>query len=343
MSNMIPLGFCYRALGSTEEAIVDSVKEFSNDGSVTVTSERVAAVRSFSRFFTSVIGVLDEGLLNSPYSLSEARVIFELAQADVTEVVALRRTLDLDPGYLSRILARFEADGLVARERSGTDGRRQTVRLTEAGHEVFRMLDSRSADQVEQLLGAIPDPDQQRVVAAMATIQSALAARPGSSVRLRALRPGDLGWVVHRHGVLYADEYGWDATFEALVAQIVAHYVAGHDPHRENGWIAELDGQPVGCVFCVRGDDENTAKLRLLLVEPSARGLGIGARLVDACVRFARGAGYHAITLWTNDVLAAACRIYQRAGFELVKEEKHRSFGHDLVGQYWRLELSNLP
>ncbi len=303
-------------------------------------SERVAAVRSFSRFFTKVIGVLDEGLLDSPYSLTEARVIFELAQADVREVVTLRRALGLDPGYLSRILARFEADGLVVRERSGIDGRRQTVCLTEAGREVFRMLDGRSAGQVSQLLSGLTDSDQKQVVDAMATIESTLAGhQPRPSVALRTLRSGDLGWVVHRHGVLYADEYGWDETFEALVAQIVADYAAAHDPHRENAWIAELDGRPVGCVFCVRGDDEGTAKLRLLLVEPSARGLGIGAKLVDECIRFARNAGYRSITLWTNDVLVAARRIYQQAGFELVKEEKHHSFGHDLVGQYWCLDL----
>jgi DNA-binding MarR family transcriptional regulator/GNAT superfamily N-acetyltransferase len=309
---------------------------------MTVLAERVAAVRSFSRFFTTVIGALDEGLLQSPYSLTEARVIFELAQAEVTEVVALRRALGLDAGYLSRMLARFEADGLVVREKSGVDARRQTVRLTQAGRTVFRLLDDRSSEQVSRLLEAVPDADQQRAVAAMATIESALASRSGDSrVTLRGLRPGDLGWVVHRHGVLYADEYGWDRTFEGLVAQIVADYVHQHDPHKESAWIAELDGEPVGCVFCVRGDDERTAKLRLLLVEPTARGHGIGSRLVDECVRFARDSGYRAVTLWTNDVLDAAGRIYQRAGFVLVDEERHHSFGHNLVGQYWRLELSN--
>jgi DNA-binding MarR family transcriptional regulator/GNAT superfamily N-acetyltransferase len=254
---------------------------------MTVLAERVAAVRSFSRFFTTVIGALDEGLLRSPYSLTEARVIFELAQAEVTEVVALRRALGLDAGYLSRMLARFEADGIVVRERSGIDARRQTVRLTQAGHTVFRLLDDRSSEQVSRLLAPVPDADQQRVVAAMTTIESALASRPeGSRVTVRGFRAGDLGWVVHRHGLLYADEYGWDERFEGLVAQIVADYVHQHDPHRENSWIAELDGEPVGCVFCVRGDDKRTAKLRLLLVEPSARGHGIGSRLVDECVRF---------------------------------------------------------
>jgi GNAT superfamily N-acetyltransferase len=240
------------------------------------------------------------------------------------------------------MLTRFETDGLVVREKSGVDARRQTVRLTQAGRTVFGLLDQRSSEQVSRLLEAVPDADQQRVVAAMATIESALGSRSGGSrVTLRGLGPGDLGWVVHRHGVLYADEYGWDRTFEGLVAQIVADYVHQRDPNMENAWIAELDGEPVGCVFCVRGDDERTAKLRLLLVEPSARGHGIGSRLVDECVRFARDAGYRAVTLWTNDVLVAAGRIYQRAGFVVVDEERHHSFGHNLVGQYWRLELSN--
>lgn len=311
-------------------------------GSVTMLDERVAALRSFSRFFTKVIGVLDEGLLQSPYSLTEARVIFELAQAEVTEVVELRGTLGLDPGYLSRILARFEMDGLIVRTRSGVDGRRQTVRLTDAGRDVFALLESRSTERVGRLLSTVPETDQQRVIAAMATIESALASHsPGPQITLRALRPGDLGWVVHRHGVLYADEFGWDETFEALVAQIVADYVANRDPRRDRAWIAELDGQPVGCVFCVHGDDAQTAKLRLLLVEPSVRGLGIGGKLVDECIRFAREAGYEAMTLWTNDVLSAARRIYQRAGFTLVKEEPHDNFGHDLVGQYWHLSLTD--
>lgn len=303
-------------------------------------AERVAAVRRFSRFFTAVIGALDEGLLRSPYSLTEARVIFELAQAERTEVVRLRRTLGLDPGYLSRILSRFESDGLIARERSGSDGRRQVIGLTGAGREVFRTLDTRSAEQVSALLGALDEADQRLVVAAMETIRGVLGAPQGDrQVRIRGLRPGDLGWVVHRHGALYAEEYGWDETFEALVARIVADYVDHFDPRRANAWLAEVRGELVGCVFCVRGDDDKTAKLRLLLVEPSARGLGIGSRLVDECVGFARSAGYRTLTLWTNDVLVAARRIYERAGFELVEEERHHNFGHNLVGQYWRLDL----
>lgn len=306
----------------------------------TTEAERVAAVRAFTRSYTAVLGVLDEGLLQSPYTLTEARVIFELAQRDITEVPDLRRSLGLDGGYLSRILARFEADGLVARRRSGADARRQVVRLTPAGRDVYEVLDARSTDQVTGLLSRLGDEEQQRLVDAMASIGDLLGEPPrrAAAYLVRSLRPGDLGWVVHRHGVLYAQEYGWDQTFEALVARIVASYVDKRDPRRENAWIAEVDGRPVGCVFCVHKDDA-TAQLRLLLVEPSVRGMGIGARLVDECVRFARMAGYGALTLWTNDVLAAARHLYERAGFRLVEEEQHRSFGHDLVGQNWTLDL----
>jgi DNA-binding MarR family transcriptional regulator/GNAT superfamily N-acetyltransferase len=305
-----------------------------------VPAERIAAVRAFSRFFTTVIGILDEGLLHSPYSLTEARVVFELAQADRTEVVRLRRALGLDPGYLSRMLTRFESDGLVVRERSDSDARRQVIGLTAAGREVFAMLDSRSTDQVAALLAGLSEADQRRVVESMATVRTILGAQSrDSGFVVRSLRPGDLGWVVHRHGVLYAEEYGWDESFEALVARVVADYVEHFDPRRANAWIAEVAGQPVGSVFCVSGDDNATAKLRLLLVEPTARGMGIGARLVDECIGFARSAGYRTLTLWTNDVLVTARRIYQRAGFELVTEERHHSFGHDLIGQYWSLDL----
>lgn len=303
------------------------------------TGDRVAAVRWFNRFYTDVIGVLREGLLHTPYSLTEARVIFELAQRQETEVADLRRTLDIDAGYLSRILARFEADGLAQRQRSAADGRRQVIRLTEQGRAAFETLDARSAEEVHALLSQLSEEDQRRLVGAMAVIRDVLeqSRRPDAYV-LRPLRPGDLGWVVHRHGVVYAEEYGWDETFEALVARIVADYVDHRGPQRENVWIAEVDGAPAGCVFCVKKDD-TVAQLRLLLVEPAARGLGIGARLVEECIRFARRAGYEEIMLWTNDVLEDARRIYERAGFELVEEEKHHSFGHDLVGQNWSHKL----
>jgi DNA-binding MarR family transcriptional regulator/GNAT superfamily N-acetyltransferase len=302
-------------------------------------SQAVAEVREFSRFYTNVIGLLREGLLDSPYSLTEARVIFELARWDQAEVAKLRQSLDIDAGYLSRILARFEADGLVTRQRSRSDGRQQVIALAGPGKAAFLMLDGRSADQVSALLSGLSRDDQRRLTSAMATVREIIEGAPRPAVFvLRAPRPGDLGWIVHRHGALYAQEYGWDDTFEALVARIVADYAAGHDQEREAVWIAESGGEPVGCVFCVRKSD-TTAQLRLLLVEPRARGMGMGARLVAECVGFARRTGYADIVLWTNDVLTAARHIYEQAGFHLVAAEKHRSFGHDLVGQTWRLAL----
>jgi DNA-binding MarR family transcriptional regulator/N-acetylglutamate synthase-like GNAT family acetyltransferase len=297
--------------------------------------DRVDAVRAFSRFYTNLIGLLREGLLHSPYSLTEARVIFELAQRGSTDLADLRLLLDIDAGYLSRILSRFETDGLATRERSKTDGRRQIIRLTRQGSAAFKMLDSRSTEQIRMLLSKLGDEDQRRMLGAMKTIQEVIQRSPRPEpYLLRQPGPGDLGWVVQRHGVLYAEEYGWDESFEALVARIVADYVDHRDPRRENVWIAEVDGEPVGCVFCVK-KEETTAQLRLLLVDPRARGMGIGGRLVEECMRFARRAGYQQMMLWTNDVLHDARRIYERAGFKLVEEEQHHSFGHDLVGQNW--------
>ncbi|MBC6462075.1 helix-turn-helix domain-containing GNAT family N-acetyltransferase [Actinomadura sp. HBU206391] len=304
-----------------------------------VDDHAVTAVRGFNRFYTGLIGVLREGLVNTPYSLTEARVIFELAQSEATEVADLRRALDLDAGYLSRMLARFEADRLITRERSSTDARRQVIRLTAQGGSVYEMLDERSGEDIRELLGGITVEQRRRLIAALGTVQEVLdeVPRPRAFV-LRPLGPGDFGWVIHRNGLLYAEEYGWDHTYEALVARIVADYVDGHDPRRECGWIAEVDGSPVGCVFCVRKSDE-VAQLRLLLVDPGVRGMGIGGRLVAECLRFAEAAGYAEIMLWTNDVLVDARRIYERAGFELEGEEPHHSFGHDLVGQFWRRSL----
>ncbi len=297
----------------------------------------VDTVRSFNRFYTRVIGVLGEGLLRSRYSLTEVRVLFELAQRQETEVSDLRRTLDLDAGYLSRMLARFEADGLVARRRSSRDARRQTVGLTGTGRATFAELDLLAAGEIQQLLAPLPSHDQRRLITAMGTIRQLLEPAP-RTFTVRDLKPGDLGWVVQRHGALYADEYGWDASFEALVARIVADFAADHDPDRERGWMAELNGEPVGCVFCM-AKDAQTAQLRLLLVEPSARGLGIGARLVDECLTFARKSGYGRITLWTNDVLTSARHLYQRAGFTLDEEAPNHAFGHDLVSQVWSRPL----
>jgi DNA-binding MarR family transcriptional regulator/GNAT superfamily N-acetyltransferase len=302
-------------------------------------SERVTAIRSFNRFYTKVLGLLSEGLLQTPYSLTEARVVFELAKGDTTEVGELRRGLGLDAGHLSRVLGRLESEGLVSRSRSQADARRQRASLTTQGRKAFRNLDRRSATEIRSLLRPLSDEEQGRLVAAMTTIRRLLEGppRPPSYV-LRPPRPGDFGWVVNRHGVVYAQEYGWDQSFEALVARIVADYVDHRNPTQEAAWIAEVDGEPAGCVFCVR-KDESTAQLRLMLVEPWARGMGIGTRLCQECIRFARSVGYDHMMLWTNDVLVDARRIYQRLGFTLGEEEDHHSFGHDLVGQNWWLKL----
>ncbi|SDS89368.1 bifunctional helix-turn-helix transcriptional regulator/GNAT family N-acetyltransferase [Actinopolymorpha singaporensis] len=306
---------------------------------------QVAQVRTFNRFYTKVIGVLQSGLAGTPHSLTEARVLYELANTPTgdrggeVDVAGLRRLLDLDAGYLSRILARLEAAGLVTREPSSDDARRRLVRLTEDGRSAFAALDAAQVAAVERLLAPVADTDGRRMLAAMGTIRRALGDSPGRpGLVLRPPEPGELGWVVARHGALYAEEYGWDARFEGMVAQIVADFAAADDQRRQAAWIAEVDGEPAGCVFCV-AENETTAKLRLLLVEPSARGAGVGARLVEECLRFATRAGYRRITLWTNDVLTSARRIYERAGFRLDSEEPHHSFGRDLVGQNWSREL----
>ena len=302
-------------------------------------SSHVATVREFSRFYTRRLGTLDEGLLETPWSLTEARVIFELGQAPSTDMAALRTTLALDSGYLSRLLAKFDATGLIARTASASDGRRQALALTAAGKKLCRTLNERSNRQVGELLAPLPEPVQESLTGAMRTVMRALDEDPAPTLAvLRGLRPGDLGWVTQRHGEVYAREYGLALSFEAFVARIVADYADNHQPGRENAWIAELDGQRAGCVFCVRSDDE-TAQLRVLLVESWARGHGLGARLVDGCIRFARDSGYRKLVLWTNDILVAARRIYLAAGFELVREESHHSFGKDLVGQFWELRL----
>jgi len=298
----------------------------------------VDAVRQFSRFYTNSIGLLHEGLLDTPYSLTEGRVIFELAQRDSTEVAELRRTLDVDAGYMSRILARFEDDGLVTRERAHADARRQVISLTRKGRAAFKTLDKRSATEIRELLEPVSRANRDQLVEALRTVELLLGDEPHGDVRLRQPRAGDYGWVAERHGALYAAEYGWDETFEGLVASIVGAFAQEHDPRRERGWIAELDGVRVGCVFCVRKTDD-VAQLRILLVEPSARGAGVGTKLVNACIDFARAAGYRELVLWTNDVLHAARRVYERAGFRLVDEAPHHAFGHDLVEQNWSLPL----
>ena len=300
----------------------------------------VGAVRRFNRFFTRRIGVLREGLLHSPYSLTEARILFEIANGEDVTATDLARELGLDPGYLSRLLARLDQQGLIDKVRSEDDGRRRLLALTREGEQAFALLDSRSREEVSEMLGGLSGADRRRLLESMRIIESVLqkSFKFSEPFVLRAHEAGDMGWIVHRHGVLYAREYGWDERFEALVARIVADFVDNYDPAKERCWIAEMRGDIVGCVFVVNGGDE-VAKLRLLLVEPEARGLGLGTRLVEECIRFARDCGYEKMTLWTNSVLHAARHIYEEHGFQLVEEEEHRSFGHDLVGQNWELEL----
>ena len=302
--------------------------------------DRVEAVRAFNRFYTERIGVLEEGMVETPFPLPEARLLFELGRRGSTTATDLAAALDLDPGYLSRLLRRLERRGLLARARSATDGRQSLLGLTPDGHASYLELDAGSARQIASLLSALSEADQIRLLESMAVIESLLrpTAEPRAAFVLRPPYPGDLGWVIARHGSLYAQEYHWDDSFEALVAGIVAAYANEHDPRLERCWIAERAGEPVGSVFLVRASDE-VAKLRLLLVEPHARGLGIGARLVEECVRTARRLGYRRMTLWTQSVLVAARTIYQKAGFRLVHEETSRAFGHDLVSETWELEL----
>jgi DNA-binding MarR family transcriptional regulator/GNAT superfamily N-acetyltransferase len=301
---------------------------------------RVAAVRRFNRFYTKQIGLLHEGYLESPFSLTEVRVLYELAHREKPTATELGTELGLDAGYLSRVLRGFERRGLIHRQRSASDGRRTLLALTVKGRKAFAPLQARSHGEIGAMLRKRSTAEQQRMVEAMQTIENLLGAQPEPKAPylLRPHHPGDMGWVVHRHGALYAQEYGWDERFEALVASIVAKFIERYDPRKERAWIAEKDGEIVGSVFLVKAST-TVAQLRLLLVEPKARGLGIGARLVDECVRFARHAGYRKITLWTNSVLRAARRIYQAAGFRLVGKERHRSFGQDLVGETWELPL----
>ncbi|HET6962117.1 MAG TPA: helix-turn-helix domain-containing GNAT family N-acetyltransferase [Terriglobia bacterium] len=303
-------------------------------------SQRVAAVRRFNRFYTKQIGLLHEKLLRSPFSLTEARVIYELAHREKTTATELGNELGLDAGYLSRTLSSFKKRRLISKMPSAADGRQSLLSLTEKGQEAFAKINAASHNEIEAMLGQLPEEEQNRLTEAMRTIEGLLGARLEQKVSyiLRPPQPGDMGWVVHRHGVLYAQEYGWDEQFEALVASIVAEFIQRYDPKWERCWIAEKDGENVGSVFLVKKSD-TVAKLRLLLVEPKARGLGIGARLVNECVRFARQVGYQKITLWTNNVLHAARHIYEKTGFRLVHEEPHHSFGHDLIGETWELEL----
>ena len=302
--------------------------------------QEVAAVRGFNRFYTRKLGVLDQHLLDSPFSLSEARVMYELAHRDDAAAKEIGIELGLDAGYLSRIVQSFEENGLITRKPLPADRRQYQLSLTAKGRQAFARLDRRSQDEVGTMLGQLGEAERARVVNAMRTIEHLLEPRTGArpGVLLRSHRPGDIGWVVSRHGAIYAQEYGWDISFEALVAEITAQFLRSFDPSREHCWIADIDGEPVGSIFLVKASDE-VAKLRLLLVEKKARGLGVGRALTDQCIRFAREKGYRSITLWTQSMLVAARDIYQRAGFVRVAEEKHHSFGADLVGETWELKL----
>ena len=302
--------------------------------------EQIDTIRRFSRFYTRRIGVLRRRLYDSPFSLAESRVLYELGTRLEPTAKELGTALGLDAGYLSRMLTSFERRGLVVRRRAESDGRSNVLSLTPVGEAAFERLEDRSREEVGDLLLAVPEDDRKRLTQSMRTVERILAAEPGpaAEVTLRDDGPGDIGWVIERHGAIYTQEYGWDASFEALVAEIAAKFLRTRDPARERCWIAEREGERLGCVFLVRETDD-IARLRLLLVEPSARGLGIGRRLVAECIGFARDAGYRQVTLWTNDVLVAACKLYQSFGFELTAEAPHRSFGHDLVGQDWTLDL----
>lgn len=304
--------------------------------------QHVAAVRRFSRFYTRRIGLLHEGLLGGPLSLAEGRLVYELAQRETSTAKELGAELELDSGYLSRLLRGLEERGLVSKKPSKDDGRQVLLSLTAKGRKTFATIDAKSQNEVAALLDRLAPSDQQKLAIALANAERLLGGKTPEPAQvpciLRPHRPGDMGWIVHRQAALYAREYGWDETFEVLVARIAADFIENYKPSREHCWIAERNGEIVGSVFVVE-ESGTVAKLRMLYIEPSARGLGIGRRLVEECLRFARQAGYSKITLWTNDILTAARHIYQTAGFRLVREEKHRSFGHDLVGQYWELPL----
>jgi DNA-binding MarR family transcriptional regulator/N-acetylglutamate synthase-like GNAT family acetyltransferase len=302
---------------------------------------QVAAMRRFNRWYTQKIGVLHDGLLDSPWSLTEVRVMYELAHADGLTAAALARQLDLDTGYLSRLLRNFQRKRLIARTTSTDDRRHQLLTLTDAGRAAFAPLDRRARDEIATLLASVKPDERRRVASALASIETALSATSAAAPTaffIRTHRPGDIGWIIWRHGVVYAAERGWDERFEALVTEVCFRFLHKHDPRRERCWIAERDGEPVGSVMLVR-KSARVAQLRLLLVEPHARGGGLGARLIDECIRFARDAGYAKLVLWTNRGLDAARHLYERVGFVLTEEAPHDSFGEGLIGQQFELTL----
>lgn len=301
---------------------------------------QIAAVRAFNRFYTRKLGVLDQQLLKSPFSLSEARVLYELAHREELAAKEIGIELGLDPGYLSRIVQKFDDDGLITRKPLPADRRQYRLALTAKGRQTFTRLERSMQDEVGAMLAGLRNGGSQRLIEAMATIERLLGGADTSPPHaiLRNHRPGDMGWVVQSHGAFYASEYGFDASFEALVAEIAAKFLTSFDASRERCWIAEIEGVPVGSVFLVKHSDD-VAKLRLLLVEPAGRGQGLGKRLVGECVAFAKACGYRKITLWTQSILVAARGVYQNAGFRLVASEPHRSFGQSLIGETWELDL----
>ena len=305
-----------------------------------VPDDQVEAVRAFNRFYTRKLGVLDQQLLKTPFSLSEARVLYELAHGDALSAKEIGIELGLDPGYLSRIVQNFDEAGLIARKPLATDRRQYQLSLTAKGRQAFARLERSTQEDVAAMLRPLTEADRRRLTGAMDTIEKLLdmpRAEPAPA-SLRDPRPGDMGWVVQSHGALYASEYGFDAGFEALVAEIVAKYMTSYDASRERCWIADIEGRPVGSVFLVKASDD-VAKLRLLLLDPAARGRGFGQRLVAECVSFARACGYRRMTLWTQSILVGARKIYQDAGFKLVASEPHRSFGQNLIGETWERDL----
>jgi DNA-binding MarR family transcriptional regulator/N-acetylglutamate synthase-like GNAT family acetyltransferase len=300
----------------------------------------IETVRRFNRVYTREIGVLNREFLDSPYSLAEVRLLYELNYHAPATATAMRQELGLDAGYLSRILRRFGGQGLLTKERVAADARQTRLALSEKGRRTFKAIESRQRKNVAAMLEKLSPGDQRRLIESMLSIETLLGERATPSVPyiIRPPQSGDIGWIIHRQGLLYNQEYGWDERFEALVAEIAAKFFQSNDQKRERCWIAERDGEVIGCVLCVK-DSKTIARLRLLYVEPSARGLGVGSRLVEECIAFARRARYRKVALWTQSVLHSARHIYERAGFHRVSEEPHHSFGHDLVGQTWELEL----
>jgi DNA-binding MarR family transcriptional regulator/GNAT superfamily N-acetyltransferase len=307
----------------------------------TLINARTAAVRRFSRFYSSRIGMLRERLHESPYSLTQARLLYELANREHLTATDLCRELGLDPGYVSRLLKNFEKNGLLTRRSAPDDARRSHLKLTRKGHAAFGQLEQGSNREVSEMLAPLDETEQQHLVGALEKVEALLSPESGERqpYMLRPHQIGDMGWIVERHAVLYANEYGWNQDFEALVAELVAKFIQNFNPARERCWIAEMDGQRVGSVFLVE-ENQKTARLRMLFIEAAARGHGIGRRLVDECLRFARQTGYTSMTLWTNDILHAARHIYEQAGFQLTASDAHHSFGQDLVGQTWDLDLT---